>query len=40
MQKENIRFFSKQRNPLSVYTAPIVEKVSVAALMAINKSIQ
>ena len=37
MQKQTMRFSSKQRNLLAVYTAPIAENISsVAALMAIN----
>lgn len=40
MQKQTVRFSSKQRNLQAVYAAPIAEKVSVAALMAINKLMQ
>lgn len=39
MQKQTVRFSSKQRNLLAVYTAPIAGISSVAALMAINKLI-
>lgn len=39
MQKQTMRFSSKQRKLLAVYAAAVV-KISVVALMIIDKSIQ
>lgn len=40
MQKQTMRFPSKQRNPMALYTVPTAEKISsVVALMALYRQV-